>query len=97
MARASKYRTLRFEVVTLGAFGRVLHEIENATKVRANAAVCDNITGRQFDDEAGDFADFFAFRVVFDIFLLEHEIYTRPFARKVRIAKCNVFFGSWLI
>jgi hypothetical protein len=58
VARAGKHWTSWLEVVTLSAFIWVFDEVEDATKVRTNAAVGNHIASGQFNNEARDFANF---------------------------------------
>lgn len=95
---AGKYWTVGREVVTLCTLSWVLDEVEDATKVWTDAAVGNNVTGRQFDDVAWDLAYFFAFWVVFDIALFEHERQACPRFREIAVLeRWYRRLSNWLV
>ena len=87
MARASKYWTGGFEVVTLSAFIWVFDEVEDATKVWTNAAVGNHISRGQFNDETRDLANFSSLRVVLKVLLIEHEGKASPWIGKIFVCE----------
>ena len=98
VAWAGENWTVRREVIVLAALSRILDEVEDATKVWTDATVSNNIIIRQLDDVAWNLAYFFAFWVVFDIALFEHERQTCPRFREVAVLESwHRRLSNWLV